>query len=886
MKSKTHPRFAHAASAAAIVAFAWLSAAGDDIHRNDSELPNTPFGQVEYEQIAATAEIDEVDQARSWVEGQLVVPEPGFVTTAADADDRAGPEQDLADKGHGTQLANSLFRSRAEAADYASEIPQDDGVRDRADATIQFSAYQPPPAPPPPVQPIQPDQPTPSPTITGDTPPVTPALWSDPSQLRERLDQVGVAGRGEVVRGDTGNLAASKDIGSVLTEAPTVQSAKMRQRSAVSLDPNIRGYKHGQIYMQANGVYSMPARTDLDSVFSYVDPSMIEDVVVITGPYGLRHGPGFAFLDVRRKPTPRYDIPQTDVDLLGNIRTNGGQLYGRATVLGGGPAYGYQFSYGHRGGSDYRAGDGQKIPSSYKNRDFWGEFGWDLDADRTVSFAYNRLDQTDTEYAEQFFDIDYLVHNGFSLNYVDNNACAAWSQFNATLWYNTTHFQGDTDNKRNPRFPVMQRVEWALDDYFERQPRPGFDPNDPNDTVARVTGITNGATQNGGMRGAFRFGEEDELHLRIGADVRLIEQRIDERLRETPDFPDTVLYTNMPRAWQTNPGVFAELREPLTERWTMGLGGRLDYAGTRARARDLRPNSMLPGEADFLEQDDFLYAFYLTNDYELSSALTAHAGFGYAQRPPTLIERYADGMFLSMAQSAFTRVIGDPRLAPERNWQADFGLSVDHETWRGKATYYHAWISDYVTFADDMVQDITDARLLRYINTPLATLHGFELFGEFDVAPRLTLFGKMSYVEGTDREIGRSLPSIPPLESTTGLRLHDRNRGRRWGIELAARMVANQDRIGWVRKGTGVVPLEEPTGGFTVWNLRAYYNYTRDFQLVAGIDNVFDRTYQEHLDGRLDGPDGPPEGSYKFPASPTRVLRPGFSPYFGLQWVF
>jgi outer membrane receptor protein involved in Fe transport len=73
--------------------------------------------------------------------------------------------------------------------------------------------------------------------------------------------------------------------------------------------------------------------------------------------------------------------------------------------------------------------------------------------------------------------------------------------------------------------------------------------------------------------------------------------------------------------------------------------------------------------------------------------------------------------------------------------------------------------------------------------------------------------------------------------------------------------------------------VEERTGGFTTGYLRAAYNWTRDFHLVAGIDNLFNRAYQEHLDLRLLGPNG-------FPAPPTRVLSPGFTPYFGIDWTF
>src|SRR5690606_22962140 len=131
-----------------------------------------------------------------------------------------------------------------------------------------------------------------------------------------------------------------------------------------------RGYKFGQIYTKATGAYYFPVREDLDTMLSKIDPGMIREVIVIPGPYGLRYGPGFSFIDIITLDTPRYeDGPESHGRLNGNIRTNGGQLYGRATAYGGSDNYGYRISYGHRKGSDYDAGSGLAIPSSYNNRD-------------------------------------------------------------------------------------------------------------------------------------------------------------------------------------------------------------------------------------------------------------------------------------------------------------------------------------------------------------------------------------------------------------------------------------------------------------------------------------------------------------------------------------
>jgi outer membrane receptor protein involved in Fe transport len=327
--------------------------------------------------------------------------------------------------------------------------------------------------------------------------------------------------------------------------------------------------------------------------------------------------------------------------------------------------------------------------------------------------------------------------------------------------------------------------------------------------------------------------------------------------------------------------MYAELSIPRTENWTVNLGARVDWVRTTARASDVRPSTSLPGGRSRLEQEDVLYAFYLTNQLDLGEDWTLRAGFGHGQRPPTLVERYADGLFLGIVQSGFTRVIGRPDLDQERNWQIDVGLDTNRESWRGRAGFFHAWVLDYVTLMDNTVAGLNDARLLYFANTELATLTGFELAGEFDLAPRLSAFGAMRYVDGRDRQIHAPLPAIPPLDSVVGLRLHDPAQARRWGIECAARIVNDQDRLGTIRVAgaTRLQPIEEQTPGFTVWHLRGYWSWTENLTLVAGIENLFDKNYQEHLDLRLLEP------AAGFP-TPTRVLSPGFTPYFSVEWVY
>ena len=97
--------------------------------------------------------------------------------------------------------------------------------------------------------------------------------------------------------------------------------------------------------------------------------------------------------------------------------------------------------------------------------------------------------------------------------------------------------------------------------------------------------------------------------------------------------------------------------------------------------------------------------------------------------------------------------------------------------------------------------------------------------------------------------------------------------------------MATQDQPGAIREPypnpTGAVTVEEPTPGFVVCNLRGYYNYSKNLSFVGGINNLFDKNYQEHLDLRLTGPEGTSSQGVTY-----RVLEPGISPYMGINWTF
>jgi outer membrane receptor protein involved in Fe transport len=69
--------------------------------------------------------------------------------------------------------------------------------------------------------------------------------------------------------------------------------------------------------------------------------------------------------------------------------------------------------------------------------------------------------------------------------------------------------------------------------------------------------------------------------------------------------------------------------------------------------------------------------------------------------------------------------------------------------------------------------------------------------------------------------------------------------------------------------------LEQPTAGFAVGDIRAYWQPTDYWTILAGIENFTDRNYREHLDFR------PQPGGIGL-----AVFQPGMNSYVGVQRTY
>jgi outer membrane receptor protein involved in Fe transport len=412
--------------------------------------------------------------------------------------------------------------------------------------------------------------------------------------------------------------------------------------------------------------------------------------------------------------------------------------------------------------------------------------------------------------------------------------------------------------------------------------------------------------------------------LTVGQDFRYLNGHLNEFDTPSgfvlPGFSSTFNFP-IPPSNQLDAGLFAEYTHPFSQCLTVKVGVRGDYTSSNIDGQPLVPQggsfnalenvfffgNAAAGVTNF-ERDWGMWMTYGTAEYKLNDCVTFTAGASHAERPPTLTELYAMGPYLAILQQGFTKVIGDPNLETEKLWQIDLGSRIKTEYFRAGANGFFSFIQNYITYSalsqvpgaagPFLPTSLANALTVQYANTDLAILTGFELYSEYDYNDFLTPFMTVSYVGGRDLTrdsrgqliptatgisptLGANgapqepLPGIPPLESRLGLRFHEGCQNPRYGVEFSARIVNSQDRVA---ASLG----EVRSAGFAIYDIRGYWQARKHLLLVAGINNLLDHNYREHLDLRT--------GVLAFPVagvtSGTGVFQPGISPYFGAEYTW
>jgi len=216
--------------------------------------------------------------------------------------------------------------------------------------------------------------------------------------------------------------------------------------------------------------------------------------------------------------------------------------------------------------------------------------------------------------------------------------------------------------------------------------------------------------------------------------------------------------------------------------------------------------------------------------YKLTEELDLTFNFARSFRSPSLEERFE---FIDQGNIV---KLGNPDLKPEEGYFFDLG----NRLWSKRLTVRtNIFLNLFDNLVTETQGEFESRPALIKNNIGKARLFGFELSTEYNLLDEMVFYNTVSYVRGEDTKNNVNLPLIPPLNGRAGLKFPLFNY---LNINLNTTFFFRQNNIS---EG------EKETPGYVLLNASIFSNKFRigevHFQAAAGVENILDKAYRDHL---------------------------------------
>ncbi len=307
---------------------------------------------------------------------------------------------------------------------------------------------------------------------------------------------------------------------------------------------------------------------------------------------------------------------------------------------------------------------------------------------------------------------------------------------------------------------------------------------------------------------------------------------------------------------------FAEAKQQLSHRLGFELGVRYtrvemdadDVSAIVTPAGTAGPTAALSSAFNSSDrsQEDNNVDWVAEVNYELSNHLTVELGVARKTRSPYYLERY---LWIPLEVNAGlgdgNSYVGDVNLDPEVSHQIELGLEWHHHHYFLAPRVYYRSVDDYIQGTAATNTSVTTVAALNSETTPLiftnvdAEIYGADANWGYTFNPRWHLDGVISYVRGKRRDIDDSLYRIAPLNTTLAL-THERST---WSSTIEGVFVAKQDDISNTIVTSESRTSNASTPGYILMNISGMWKPTDDITFNAGVSNLLDKNYTNHLSG-------------------------------------
>ena len=599
----------------------------------------------------------------------------------------------------------------------------------------------------------------------------------------------------------------------------TIPGFALIRNGGTNGDPVLRGMFGSRLNILSNGgmmLGACPGR--MDAPTSYISPETYDKLTVIKGPQTVLWGPGASAGTILFEREPEH-FGELGTRVNASVLAGSNGRFDKTIDAAAGGPLGYVRVIGNTAHSDdYKDGNGDTVPSRY---DKWNgdiALGWTPDADTLLELTAGKGDGQ-ARSAGRGMDGSQYKRESLGLRFEKSNIGEVLDKIEAQVYYNYADHVMDNYTLRTPSGTGMMAGPMA----------------------SNVDRRTLGAR----IKATWRW-----------ADYQLI-SGLDAQTNEHRKRMGMGINTYKDQNWSKdadfhNYGAFGELTWYAADRDRVIAGARID----RASAKDFRArigSGMMSKPNPTLDKTraDTLPSGFVRYEHDLAdSPTTVYAGVGHTQRFPDYWELFSPTSGPAGSVNAFDAI------KPEKTTQLDLGLQYKTEKVEAWASVYAGEIRDYILF--DYAKGSSQAQNIN------ARVMGGELGAAYQLTSHWKADATLAYAWGKNTSDGKALPQMPPLDTRLGLTYSEDD----WSAGALWRVVAPQDRID--RNAGNVVGKDyDKSAGFGVFSLNGAYRLNKNLKVSAGVDNLLDKNYSEHLN--MAGNAG-----YGYPANdPTPINEPG-----------
>ncbi|MEQ1554863.1 MAG: TonB-dependent receptor [Ferruginibacter sp.] len=594
------------------------------------------------------------------------------------------------------------------------------------------------------------------------------------------------------------NIATVEEI---LARLPEVS---MIHRGAYGIEPTIRYFNAGQINMQIDGMKIHGACTDkMDPATIYIEPINLENVQVQNANQGFLNGSSIGGTINMKLADANYLYNNKITGAINSgYQTSAKSFYESLRLNYALQNWAIAASGTYRKNHNYKSGSGKEVLfSQYEKTNFSITTSYKINQKSKIKLDILADDGWNIGYAALPMDVGKATAKIISLSLLSNNNLKRIYNWQAKIYTNKViHFMDDT---KRPNIPIHMDM-------------PG---------VSKTSGIF--------IEGNGKINKKQKITFRVDAASTFLQASM--TMYQTGQPPMYML--TWPDNKKNQIGASLSWALQVDSTLKVSIASRADFVKANLVTNDAKNHVSIFGDTTI--QKDFLKNASVSISKKIFNKLQLNTALSYSERTPTATEMY--GFYLFNASDGYD-YIGKTNLLSEKSLQFDLSTLYKWKQNKIQINYYFSKVNNFIVGKiNSLFSSMTIGAngVKNFSNISFAKIWGLEATSFVNLSPKFITVSTFRYTNAKDNN-NMHLPFVSPLKNTTTLRYQPNH----FFAQLETEIAASQNTIS---KNYG----EDATASYFLLHSRIGYNtklYKNNIELQAGVENIFNKNYHDHLD--------------------------------------